>query len=581
MRLKILITIFAVMIAVLFVYSQTKRDAFSPAEDFPREALLYVQIADLPSMIRLWNDSTLKENYLTSENFNDLSNRHLGRKLASRWREFNDAAGFSFDLETIAQLAANQASLAVYDIGKLEFVFIAPISDEIFAATKFAGNREKFSEETLDDGTIIYRTSVKADRGRQKQELIFAQIKDRFVLTTNEKLLKQTLNNINGSTRKNRLSDEPLFKTVSENQEPHAATVWINQTALNDDYYFKRYWLMSDVSELKNIRAGMFDFEIAEGRIIERRKFLLDKKIESSPISKAQINELKKLLPNEIPFYRFESVQTENVNRAIEKTIFFRQTKEQTESQKYSRTYFSFDDYDDYSYSDYDSLSNDFDETIDETDDDETIEETKTEVNFSEIFRPANPQAILTFGQPKLSNAPLFANFNQAAVFYLASEKSFDENAFESAILQKFLLQTTIGKINSELKWETKTEDGLTWRELNFPMLDLNVSYSVKDNLLITTNNSAFLKKILQTNNQANDDAEIFRLHALTSMNLEERETAYDRIFGEIGNQKSDEVFFTKNVQSLLDTISNVKKIEIREFYNRDFFEEEIIFSLK
>lgn len=582
MRVKIIITIFVWTIAVLFVYSQTRKNVFAPAEDFPREALLYVQVADLPSMIRLWNESELKENYLSSDNFNDLSNRHLGRKLAGRWREFNDAAGFSFDLETIAKLAANQASLAVYDIGKMEFVLIAPISDELFAATKFAETRENFSEETLDDGTVIYRKNVDADRGRQKQELLFAQIKGRFVLTTSEKLLKQTLNNINGAATKNSLSDEPLFRAFVGKIETHAAIVWVNQTALNDDYYFKRYWLMSDVSELKNIRAGMFDFEIAEGRIIERRKFLLDKKQESAPVSKAQIDELKKLLPGEIPFYRVESVQPQNIDQAIEKTIFFRRTNERKQARKYSKTSFSIDDYEYYSYRNYDSLNGDFDEAIDETDDDETIEEKGLEVDFSKMFRSANPQAILTFGQPNLSNAPLFADFDRASVFYLASEKSFDGNAFESAILQKFSAQTSIGKSNSEVKWKTKTEGDFNWRELDFSMLELNVSYAVKGNLLIAANDSAFLKKILQTENPSNDDAaEIAQVNALTILNLEERENAYDRIFGEIKNQKADEVFFTENVQSLLETISNVKKVEIREVYNKSFLDEEIIFSFK
>lgn len=581
MKPKIIFAIFAFTIAVLFVYSQTKKEVFAPAEDFPREAIFYVQITDLPEMIRLWNESNLKENYLNSENFNEFSNRHLGRKLASRWREFNDAAGFSFDLETVAKLAANQASLAVYDVGKLEFVFIAPVSDEIFAATKFAETRGNFSEETLDDGTLFYRKNVEADRGRQKQELIFAQIKGRFVVTTSEKLLNQTLSNISGTKAKNRLSDEPLFKAVSEKIEPHAATVWVNQTALNDDYYFRRYWLMSDVSELKNIRAGMFDFEIAEGKIIERRKFLLDKRIESAPISKEQIGRLKKLLPDDIPFYKLESIEPEKINRAIGKTIFFRQTKEPEKSRRYSRTYFSLDDYNYFSSGDYYSLSSDFDEKIDENDNGESVEEREMKIDFSEIFRAANPRAILTFGQPKLANAPFFAGFNQAAAIYLSSEKSFDRNAFESAVLQKFSDQTTIGKSKSELKWETKNEDDFSRRELDFPMLNLNVSYSVKDDLLILANNSGFLKKILQTKKEAGDETENVQFNALTSLNLEERENAYDKIFGEIKNQKLDEVFFTGNIQSLLETISGVKKIEIREVYNRNFLEEEIIFNLK
>lgn len=581
MKTKIPIALFAVVSAVFFVYSQIKIKPFALAEDFPREALLYVQVADLPAMIRLWRESEVKENYLGSENFAEFSNRHLGRKLASRWREFSDAAGFPINLETVGNLAADQAAIAVYDIGKLEFVFITPLSDEIFAATKFAQNREKFSEETFNDNVKIYRTSVRADRGRQKQELIFAQIKGRFILTTSEKLLKQTVNNINGDAAKNRLSDEPLFKAVSEKIEPRAATVWLNQTALNDDYYFKRYWLMSDASDLKNIRAGIFVFEIAENKIVERRRFLLDKITESSPVSKEQIVELKTVLPENVPFFRLESIEPETINRAIKKTVFFRETNEEKVSRRYFKSYYSFAERDYYDDKNYESPSADFDEAIDEINEDERIQQDDFSADFSSILRAAKPQAILTFGQPESADAPLFANFKQAAVFYLAAEKSLDRNAFERAILQKFSARMMIGNLESELKWETKNENNRIRRELNFPMLSLRIGYAVQNNLLIVANDSELLKNVLTTKNPAKEDAEISSVTSLTSVNLAERENAYDEIFNEISRQDLDESFFTKNVRSFLETISDVKKIEIKESCDRDFLAQELIFSLK
>ncbi|HEX9961656.1 MAG TPA: hypothetical protein VGB00_12020, partial [Pyrinomonadaceae bacterium] len=276
MKLKVFITILLVSLAAFIAVSQIKSEAFAPAGDFPREALVYVQISDLPALARLWNESKFKEKYLASDNFGDFKNRHLGLKLASRWEEFNEATGFSIDLESVAGLAQNKAAIALYDIGKLEFVFIAPVPEEVFAASKFVRNQSNFEAETLDDGTIVYRKAVEADRGRQKQELIFTGAKGRFILATSEKLLAQTLNNINGKASKNRLIDEPSFKALSEKTASGAATVWVNQAALNKDYYFKCYWLMSDVESLKNIRAGIFDFSIEEGKLIERRKFLLN-----------------------------------------------------------------------------------------------------------------------------------------------------------------------------------------------------------------------------------------------------------------------------------------------------------------
>ena len=66
----------------------------------PRGALVYLQIEDLPGFIRLWNQSGFKENYLQSQNFDDLSKRHLGLKIASRWQEFSDALGMPIDLNS-------------------------------------------------------------------------------------------------------------------------------------------------------------------------------------------------------------------------------------------------------------------------------------------------------------------------------------------------------------------------------------------------------------------------------------------------------------------------------------------------
>ena len=37
---------------------------------------------------------------------------------------------------------------------------------------------------------------------------------------------------------------------------------------------FKHYWLMQNVAELKNVRAGIFDLERQESKWIERREFL-------------------------------------------------------------------------------------------------------------------------------------------------------------------------------------------------------------------------------------------------------------------------------------------------------------------
>ncbi len=580
MKLKIFVTATVIATAVLLVFSQIKRQAFAPATDFPRQALIYAQIADLPAFIKLWNKSELKEKYQESENFRDFKNNHLGRKLLSRWQEFSDAAGFPIDLDVLSKLAGNQSSLALYDAGKLEFVFIAPVSDEVFTATKFAQSRDKFTEETLSDGATIYRAAVEADRGRQKQELIFTQAKGRFILTTSEKLIIQTLKNINGDGAKNRLIDDPAFKFLSEKIESHAATVWVNQTALNDDYYFKHYWLMSDVADLKNIRAGIFDFEIGTEKIIERRKFLLDKTVDSSPVEISDAEKTLTFLPSDIPYYRLQSVNPKTINEAIEKTIFSSPPETNKKSRKYNSAYSTFNSYDDYSNVSYDSLGGKFDETIDETEDNDKVESREIEIDFSKILKSSKPQTILTLTKPQILPPPMFVEFQRATVFHLASPKSFDRENFETAMAQKLSAQVLIDAPDIKLNWESKSENTKTWRELKLPKLEWNISYATIGNELIVANDSDFLCRILTDTHSAQIEKQTLSpFTSLSVINLGEKENDYDRIFDEINRKEPTDDFFNGDITSLLDAISRVKRIEVKENHSQNTLDEEITFN--
>jgi len=581
MKIKIPIAVFAIVAAALIAVSQIKNELFAPAEDFPRGALVYAQINDLPALIKLWNESKFKDKYLASENFKDFKNRHLGRKLASRWAEFNHAGGFSIDLETAVSLTETRAAIAVYDIGKLEFVFIAPVSDEVFAATKFFLNREKFAEETLGDGTTVYRAKVEADRGRQRQELIFANVGGRFILATSEKLLAQTLNNIKGGQGKNRLSDEPAFAELSGKIEPHTAAVWVNQAALNDDYYFKRYWLMSEARELENIRAGIFDFEIQEKKIIERRKFLLNKKVVIPAFNNAQAAELLSFTTENIPFYRLRSANPAAIAEAFENTIFSREKDAETQTENHRVSYSSFDGYDDYSGDDYDNLSGKFDEIITENDEAETIESRATETNFSGLLQSAAPRRILTFTEPKVLPAPLFVEFNRAAIFDLAAPDKFDRQTFEAEISRRFAGQTMISAPDAKLNWESKIETDSSRRVLKLPATGIEVCYAMHGKVLILTNDEEFLRKITSRKNPVEIAQYKTPLTALTVVNLNRKAEAYDSIFAELSKNNAAEDFFTVNVESLLDSISEVGVIEIRENYSGNLFEEKLILNLK
>src|SRR6185503_9830759 len=323
-------TALLVLICVaLIVYARStrsSRNVYSLAGDLPRGALVYAQFENLPELINLWEQSQLKERYLSSTNYQQLQHRHLAMKLISRWEEFNNALGFSLDLAAIGSSTDGTAAVAIYDIGQLDVLFVAPISEEKVALTQFFKSKDHFEEAETPDGTPYYSQTVEADRGRQKQVLAFATVNGRFLLGTNEKLFLRAIANIKSRATKDSIADDPAFRTLSRKVKPHFATIWVDQSKLNADYYFKHYWLMQNVNDLKFIRAGMFDLERQESKWIERREFLMTVPAarSNSGLSDAELRQLNSRIPDDAPFVRLRSlVNSSNLSGKIVRDTLF------------------------------------------------------------------------------------------------------------------------------------------------------------------------------------------------------------------------------------------------------------------
>ena len=583
MKIKIAIAFVLLSIAAYAVFSAKK--TFAPAEDLPKGAIVYAEFTDLPAFLQLWGNSELKEKYLESENFNSLKNRRLGLKLASRWQEFNEAAGFPFDLETVGKLAEKQAAIGIYDIGKLEFVFIAPVSNELYAATDFFQNKDRFEEKTLENGTSFFSVNVQADRGRQAQKMLFINVKNRFVLATSEQLLLQTVNNINSISSKNRLSDEPLFKDlILENSKPNLVSVWVNQFALNKDYYFKRYWLMRDASNLKNIRAGIFDVSMEENKLVERRRFLLEKQTNTTKLDSAEMQKMLSLVPSDTAFYQLRTASASVAVNAIFDCVFDRKTQTSKDMPGNYFSSYSFADLDDSEQQSYDYLNGKFDETIDETPEDNfkksaMVEDKFSKTNLQNIFQAADPQSVLILTEPKSLPMPLFAEFRRAAV--IKTNAAVNQIEMEKAIAQAAQNRIAISNSDANLQWKTVEENGVSRRELNLPMLGWEICYTRRGENLIVSNSANLLNEILaQKENKTAEKISESPIDRLTVINLTNKNENFDEIFGKLAGENSDE-FFLGNVGSLLETISAVKTIEIESSGNSKYREEKITFHLE
>jgi len=635
-----LIAIVLVVCVGLIVYAKSARQTTGPyalADDFPRGPMVYAQFKDLPALVKQWNDSALKEQYLGSTNFQQLEKSHLWLKLSERLGEFNDALGFMLDAEALTGATENKAAIAVYDIGRLDLVFIAPLSEEKLAATKFVESQDQFEERELPDGTSYYSMDVEADRGRQKQQLAFATLRGRFVLATSERLLLHALANINGKSQKDRLSDDPAFKSLSEKAQPHFVSVWVDQSKLNDDWYFKHYWLMRNPGQLKNIRACLFDLELQDGRWTERRDLLYaggQTPVKSS-IPGPEARRLSEMIPGGVPYFKLRALDEGGQASSaalIRDTFLDRLAKDKTKRgenwnwQSYSDSDFAVAQEDeeaaqgdeDSGYeSRYASLDDDYDASIDDPGDAGILDreeprdnplreeaEGRFAASLEQTLAPARPLWAANLASPQTMRGPLFVEFSRAAIVTLRAPGSLNQGAFESAVSEAVQARLMTADASANLKWTNSDGQGQRWRQLQLPMLGWELCYALKGRELVVSNSFELLKAILANEGRRNLQTDLATnvatgLDDFTVINLDQRKQAFDDVFerldaqavkeywkrrgesGEGGPAGASQEFFSGNLSSLLGAAARVSRIEIKRNSLPDRLHEEIEFVLK
>lgn len=585
-----------------FWYAQSSSGAkreFAAAQDFPRGAVVYAQFRDLPALLKLWDESDLKQKYLESENFRQFQKQHLALKLVSRWQEFNDALGFEMDAATVIGAAENQAAIAVYDIGKMEMIFVAPVTAEKFAATMFFQNQSEFEVTELADNTVYYSRRVEADDGRQAQKILFAHSGERFILATSENLLLRTLANINRKSAKASLADEPVFANLAKRLTPHLATVWVNQEKLNEDYYFRRYWLPQNHSELKAIRSGMFDFEMQDKQIIERREFLLkeNNQTPSAKITAKEAASLRAFVPVDAPYFRLQTLADNSplAYNLLRETVV-EEVPDKYRRQPRGKRWTAHDSFDNSESNgdDYAHLNWRFSKIIDEDDQSSEIIDYRNEAtrqtaeNLQQVLANAEISSAAAISNPYALDAPLFVFFEKAVVFKADSLPNLNRREFENSLATLVMQNLTVANESADFAWETQSADKNQWRVLKLKMLRREICYAVRGDALIVANSARFLDALLNNKDTRTKFSASF--NQLSVVRLDRRANAFDAPMNalldyENKQRKSkdkitaDEDFFTGNIGSLLTAINRAKQIEIKRNDEAEFMTEEITMS--
>src|SRR5215510_1936105 len=289
-------------------------------EVVPEGALLYIEAKDFSRLLQAWNASPEKAAWLGSDNRGVFAQSRLFLRLERHFRHFGAAAGVPADRDFVTAAAGEESALALYDIGKIQFVYITHLRSRNFLNSALWQSRNKFQTRFAGGATFFLGKDDES-----KQDVAFAIAGDYLVLTTREDLMVRTL----------QLLDKQPERSI--NKEPwYSAAVAAAAKARGDlrmvldlkriavEPHFRTYWVPQNITEMQGYLSAISDL-YCEGNVYREERVLLRKENrqgghEEGNASPA-VADLLRMVPSDYGFYQAQTAGSQDVLQVLQQVI--------------------------------------------------------------------------------------------------------------------------------------------------------------------------------------------------------------------------------------------------------------------
>jgi hypothetical protein len=266
----------------------------------PSGAVLYLQAKDFSSLLADWDKSQEKGAWLKSKNHDVFSQSRLLLRLRSAGDEFAKAAGVPVDADLLHQAAGKQSTLALYDIGKLQFLFITRRDSAESMQSALWQTRSQFETRSAGGVNFFYRKDPDSDR-----EIAFAIAGDYLLLATREDLLAGALQLLAGG-KEHCVEEEPWWsRSVAATGAPGDLRMVLNLEKIVPSPYFRSYWVQQNITDMKQYTAAISDLTRSGNEYHEERTLLRKEAVHDRSEGKgaAAVAEILRLVPANTGIY--------------------------------------------------------------------------------------------------------------------------------------------------------------------------------------------------------------------------------------------------------------------------------------
>src|SRR5690348_4073462 len=271
----------------------------------PAGALLYIQAKDFSSLLSEWNESSQKRQWVKSANYEVFANSRLLLRLNAASGEFAAAAGLPPDDIFLKQVAGKQSALAIYDIGKLQFLYITQLASPDSMQSALWQTRGKFETRNAAGTTFFFRRDPKS-----QAEIAFAVSGDHLLLATREDLLAGALQLFGGSNDRSIEAEQWWAQPVAAAGPAGDLRMVLNLEKIVPSPYFRSYWIQRNVTDMKQYSAAVSDL-FRSGKEYREERVLLKKAPGAGTAAEndgaAGVAELARLVPAQAGVYEVKA----------------------------------------------------------------------------------------------------------------------------------------------------------------------------------------------------------------------------------------------------------------------------------
>ena len=298
-RLLILSPIAAALAAMVFwALAQPAPQPMSSL--FPAGPVLYLEAKDFGTLLADWNGTAEKRDWLASANYDSFSRSQLFLKLGEAQLQFATAAGVPPDYALLTSIAGSNSAIAMYDIGKLEFLYITHVPSARAMNTSLWKTRGSYQTRHADNTDYF----VKEDKPSHRVAA-FAYTGDSLLLATKEELIAGALQLMAREAVRSVASETWFADSVrAAAPGPSDLRLVYNMATLWRTYQFRSHWVQGNVPELRQFSAGLADLERARGEIRERRVLLRATAEQATESSEGATGQLLAAVPDDAGLYR-------------------------------------------------------------------------------------------------------------------------------------------------------------------------------------------------------------------------------------------------------------------------------------